>query len=196
MKALLLKDFYVMWKQMKSFLIFILIFSAIPNAFNNAFAIIYAAMMPYSTLAYDERGKWNQLAAMMPYSIRDMVLSKYVFGWVCIAVAAGLSVLMQTILAFFVETVSFLPFVGIGICMALSIMSISLPLMFRFGVEKGRLWMLLIIALIGGSAGAVGALAESGGIDVGPLRVFPPMIALVLTAISIPLSIKLYPKRT
>ena len=76
MKALLLKDTYVIWKQMKIFLIIILVFSAIPSGFNSAFAVIYAAMMPYTAMAYDERSKWDQMAAMMPYSARDVVLGK------------------------------------------------------------------------------------------------------------------------
>lgn len=55
MKALILKDTYVIWKQLRYFLIIILLFSCIPNSFNNAFAIIYSAMLPYTALAYDER---------------------------------------------------------------------------------------------------------------------------------------------
>ena len=76
MKALLLKDTYVIWKQMKIFLIIVLVFSAIPSSFNSAFAVIYAAMMPYTAMAYDERSTWDQMAAMMPYSPRDIVLDK------------------------------------------------------------------------------------------------------------------------
>ena len=81
MKALILKDTYVIWRQMKYFLVMLLLFCALPNGFNNAFAVVYAAMLPYTALAYDERSKWDQLAAMMPYSTRDIVLGKYVFGW-------------------------------------------------------------------------------------------------------------------
>ena len=45
MKALILKDIYVIWRQMKYFLVMILIFSALPSGFNNAFAVVYAAML-------------------------------------------------------------------------------------------------------------------------------------------------------
>ena len=88
MKALIIKDTYVIWRQMKYFLVLILLFSALPSGFNNAFAVIYTSMLPYTALAYDERSKWDQLAAMMPYSTRDAVRSKYVFGWLCIGGAA------------------------------------------------------------------------------------------------------------
>lgn len=99
MQALILKDFYVMWKQTRVFLLVILVFSAIPGSFNAVFAVIYSAMLPYTAMAYDERSKWNQLAAMMPYSDRDIVLSKYAFGWLFILAATAASLVLQAALS-------------------------------------------------------------------------------------------------
>ena len=99
MQALILKDFYVMWKQTRIFLLVILVFSAIPGSFNAVFAVIYSAMLPYTAMAYDERSKWNQLAAMMPYSDRDIVLSKYAFGWLFILAATAASLVLQAALS-------------------------------------------------------------------------------------------------
>ena len=65
MSALILKDFYVLWKQMRLFLLLLLVFSAIPGSFNSTFVVVYAAMLPYTAMAYDERSKWNQMAAML-----------------------------------------------------------------------------------------------------------------------------------
>ena len=47
MKALLYKDFRVMWKQMKAFLLLIAIFCLIPNQALNlsAFFVVYAGLM-------------------------------------------------------------------------------------------------------------------------------------------------------
>ena len=138
MKALILKDTYVIWRQMKYFLVMILLFSALPSGFNNAFAVVYAAMMPYTALAYDERSKWDQMAAMMPYSARDVVLGKYVFGWLCIGGAAVLSGLLQAALSLVIGR-AFLPGVmALSVLGALCILALSLPLMFRLGVERGR----------------------------------------------------------
>ena len=98
MSALLLKDFDVMWKQTRVLLILILVFSCLPGAFYPTFAVVYAAILPYTAMAYDERSKWDQLAAMLPYSHRDIVLSKYCFGYLAIAAAAGISLVVQTAL--------------------------------------------------------------------------------------------------
>ena len=197
MKALIIKDTYVIWRQMKYFLILILIFSALPSGFNNAFAVIYTSMLPYTALAYDERSKWDQLAAMMPYSTRDAVLSKYVFGWLCIGGAAVLSGLLQMALSLVVDRV-FLPGVMVlSVLGAVCILAISLPLMFRMGVEKGRLAMFLVIFLVCGAAGAIAHIAESVGSGTvfafqGPVLGVTLLAALVLTAVSVPLSMRFY----
>ena len=200
MKALILKDTYVIWRQMKYFLVMILLFSALPSGFNNAFAVVYAAMMPYTALAYDERSKWDQLAAMMPYSPRDVVLGKYVFGWLCIGAAAALSSLFQAVLSLVIDR-AFLPGVmAMSVLGALCIVAISLPLMFRLGVERGRLGMFLVIFLICGGAGAIASIAEtmSSGTPFafqGPILAVLLIAALVLTALAVPLSIRFYAKR-
>lgn len=90
MRALLMKDFYVLFKQMKLFFVMILFFSLIPNQNMASFAAVYAGMLPFSALAYDEQSKWDQLAVTMPYSRRDLVLSKYVLGYL----ACGASMLL------------------------------------------------------------------------------------------------------
>ena len=98
MSALLLKDFYVMWKQTRVLLILILVFSCLSGAFYPTFAVVYAAILPYTAMAYDERSKWGQMAAMLPYADREIVLSKYLFGYLAILVTAGISMVIQTAL--------------------------------------------------------------------------------------------------
>ena len=141
MSALILKDYYVIFRQMRIFLLLVLVFSCIPGAFYSTFAVVYASMLPYTALAYDERSHWDQMAAMMPYSDRDLVLSKYVFGWLSTAAAAAATFVLQTVLAAVwsgAEGPS-VPVILLSVCVAVCILDITLPMMFRFGVEKGRL---------------------------------------------------------
>ena len=93
MKALLLKDGYVLYKQLKLFLLILIIFCTLPGISATGFSMIYVIMLPVSTLSYDEHSKWNQLAAMMPYTPRQMVVSKYVLGYI----GAGCVVLLSSI---------------------------------------------------------------------------------------------------
>ena len=199
MQALILKDFYVMWKQTRVFLLVILIFSAIPGSFNAVFAVIYAAMLPYTAMAYDERSKWNQLAAMMPYSDRDIVLSKYVFGWLFILAATAASLLLQAVLSLVLPAARSASPAALllALCVSVCVLDLTLPLMFRFGTERGRLLMFFIIFLVCGSAGAVAGIAPD--LDRTPtlfsVLLTAALAAVVLTAASVPLSVRLHRRR-
>ena len=203
MKALLLKDFYVMWKQTRVLLLLILVFSCLPGAFYPTFAVVYAAILPYTAMAYDERSKWGQLAAMLPYADREIVLSKYCFGYLAIAVAAGISLVLQTVLTAVwdraAENLSPLSSIILAICMGVGVLALTLPLMFRFGVEKGRLVMFLIIFLVCGGAGAVtgitSELSDSGRYLMTLALPGAALAAVILTAVSIPLSLRMYRRR-
>lgn len=202
MSALILKDFYVMWKQTKVLLIIILVFSCLPGAFYPTFAVIYAAILPYSAMAYDERSKWDQLAGMLPYADRDIVLGKYLFGYLSIAVAAGLSLVIQTALTLFwdraSDNLSPLSTIPLAMCVGVCVLALPLPLMFRFGVEKGRLVMFLIIFLVCGSTGVLTGISSDsldGGYYLSLALPAAALAAVVLTAVSIPLSLRLYRRR-
>ncbi len=195
MKALLLKDFYVLWKQMKAFLLLILVFSALPGSYNAIFAVTYAALLPYSCVAYDERSKWDQLAAMMPYSTRDLVLSRYALGWIAGAGACLLSLILQGGFAVILHRDMQIDTLIASFFVCIATLAITLPLIFRFGVERGRLIMFLIIFLVCGSAGALSGFAESfSGALPAPVWLIVP-VSLVLTAVSIPLSLRWYAHR-
>lgn len=201
MKALLMKDCFVLWKQLRIFILVMVVITVFNGDFGNIFTVIWAAMLPYTAMAYDERSKWDYLAVMMPYSVRDIVMSKYLLGWLCCG-AAGLFALvcqfLQTVLGS--PIAAFDPVANlIGLFASLCVLSITLPLMFRFGVERGRLVMFLLIFLVCGTAGALGSIVVDGD---GPANIAPvlmavlPIAALVLTAVSVPLSMRLYQKRS
>ena len=182
MKALLYKDAMVLWKQMKLMLLLILIFAVIPSEFQNTFAVLYAALLPYSALAYDERSRWDRMAAAMPYSARDIVTEKYVFGWIAALGTLALTLVLRLVSQYLLHLgegasaeMLLIAFFGSLIAMA-----VTLPMMFRFGVEKGRLAMLLLIGLIcGGAAGVAGMETFAVG-SVQNLPVLPLAAAAVI----------------
>ena len=88
MKALLLKDWYVLRKQVWSYLLIVLVWGLIPSLTLNLLAVVYGAMIPYTAMAYDQRGRWDRFARMLPYSDRTVVLSRYARGWISLSVGA------------------------------------------------------------------------------------------------------------
>lgn len=194
MKGLLLKDVYVLTAQMRFFLVLILLFAVIPSYSMSGFAIIYAAMLPYTSIAYDERSKWDQLAGMMPYSTRQVVLSKFLLGYLCVAAATAVSLLSALAIPGGKASPSSLLTAA---CVALTIMAVTLPFMLRFGVERGRmLFILVIVAAACGSMTAMEIINESGAALPQVLTLGAPVAAVAANLISLPISFRAYARRS
>lgn len=198
MKALVLKDCYVLWRQLRLFVVLMLVIEVFNGDFGSIFIVIWATMLPYTAMAYDEQCKWDQLAAMMPYSVRDIVLSKYVLGWLCTGAAGIFTLLAQTAVRALHLPLEAGTAAGVfpSICLSLCILSVNLPLMFRFGVEKGRLGMFLMVFLVCGTAAGLASLMNDSGVALPRLPaaavLLLPAAAAAFTAASLPLSIRLY----
>ena len=202
MKGLLLKDFYTLVGQMKLFLLMIAIFTLVPNFSMSGFAIVYAAMLPITALAYDERSKWSQLAAMMPYSPTELVVSKYILGYATVAAAFALALIAQVAMSFAKgQSISGMDLLILFITAnaALLIQAANLPLMFCFGVEKGRMLLLVVIAVIvmvGMGAGTF-LLTLLGDAPSGLLRwaALAGAVTVLLNILSIRIAVRMYEKR-
>ena len=206
MKALILKDYYVLKRQFLFFAAICLIFYLTPRM--NFIAALYAALLPASAFAYDDRSRWGELAAMLPYSDSQIVLSRYILGWL----SALIFSVVGTAGMFFLRTADFLHQIEsqpanptsfvIAFCLSASFLALSLPLYFRFDAEKSRVIRMFLIALvcgvIGGLYGLLGIASVGGpGTDadflINPL--FALLTAVILNAVSIPLSILAYRAR-
>ena len=98
MKGLVWKDIYTLLKQAKFILLLMVLFACLPGYSMSAFAIFYGAMLPITALAYDERSKWDELAAMMPYSVKEIVGSKYVLGLLLVGGISALSIAARIVI--------------------------------------------------------------------------------------------------
>lgn len=188
MKALLYKDLCVLWKQMKFVIFLVALFCAMPSVGGldlNTFFMAYAGLLvPISLFSYDERARWDALAAMLPYAARDLVLSRYLFSWLATAFA---------VLCYLVGQVLFspgtpltgeallLPAFTVGLLLV--IQAVYFPVLFRLGAEKGRLAMLVVIVAVVCLAALVSALLEE--ISPAPVRVLVPALLVVGTLLSL-----------
>ena len=194
MSALMLKDIYVLLRQLKLFVIVMVIFALAFQENAVSFIIFYAAMLTVSSMAYDEQSKWPQLAMMLPYSIRDIVLSKYLLGWLMIG---GMTLL--SMLQIFID----IEYVWVSLvvaCVAMSFMSVILPLVFWLGTEKGRILMIAMMAAVFGVVSAIGYISIVYGLNLPTDNYIVLLIAclfgvVLLNAGSVMLSIKLYKRR-
>ncbi len=201
MKALLLKDFLTLSRYLRMALLFVVIFACIPGGSMAAYALVFAAMIPLTALAYDEQSKWPRLAAMMPYSSRQLVMSKYLLGYIMLGGAILLSAVSMVVTALVRGDAldpAGLAMLLVLACAASLILAITMPLILHFGVEKGRLVMLVGVAAI---VGITFVLGEDDGLmaamDASLVTVAAVFLAVcvAINALSIPLSVRIYSRK-
>ena len=144
MKGLLLKDFYVAKKNLRTFLVMILAFSlgslAVRDS-GNFFLCYGIVLMPgitMSLISYDERYHWDTYAGVMPLNREQLVTEKYLLHLGMVLV--WLPVLL--VLQHFQQVPAFggspLTLLVAGLNLGLLLPGILLPIIFALGTEKGR----------------------------------------------------------
>ena len=198
MKSLLLKDIFTLTRQLRIFLLLLLIFALIPGLDLAACAVVYAAFLPISAVAYDEQSKWDQLAVMMPYNPLQLVFSKYLLGYLACLAAALLSLaacfVYTAITGAAADPVAYLS-IPVTAGVAVLLQAIGLPAIFRLGVEKGRFVFLALIVL---AITMASRLPESAAIPLpsGSVLVCAGIVLLVLiNVVSIRLSMRFFLKK-
>lgn len=191
MKGLLLKDFLVITKQLKLFLLLIPVMALTGGTSMAAVAILLGAVLPMSAIAFDEQSHWLELAVMMPYSRSALVLSKYLLGYLGMAGAAGVFMLVQLA----VSAVNGAPvsravfMLCFAILSGLLLLAINTPILLRFGSQKGRLVFILFMGLSAAVGSLIkGCLPAVGGV---PLLVTLLVGAVLLNVGSIALSMRI-----
>ena len=199
MKGLILKDLYMVKSYLRVFLILIVAFTLLSafsaeNAFFLFYPVILAGTIPFSLLAYDERSKWNQYCDALPVSRKTAVSARYIISCIFFLPVFLLIALLQRISpAFQPETYVFN--LSLLVVMGLLTPTILLPLTFRFGVEKGRLFYYFIIgAFCALSAAAADISQLFSNFSSTPFFLLP-VVTVALFALSWLISIRIYQRK-
>lgn len=153
MKGLLCKDFVLLKKQIKIFLVMLLVFVAL-ESFGELDSSFLMGYLPFifstyliSSISYDEFNNGLSFLLVLPVSRKGYVVEKYIFGG-CLAVLGCLSALLLTtvfklkavgaagMLPLFLEEAFGMGIIFFGIAIFISI---QLPVQLKFGSEKGRM---------------------------------------------------------
>lgn len=204
MIGLLKKDLYVADKSGRLLLILALVFSMVPSlgAFGSTYAMMMAVMMPLSSIAYDERCKWDRYAAMLPYRPSQLVWSKYLLSYFYTLLGGSIIVLgaflrgITTGAADWVETAETSLMLAV---VMLFVTALGLPMLYRFGSEKGRFAMLICMGIgVGAAVGLMGVFGELPKLPEIPIPAVAALIAVLAvgaTYLSFRLSVHFYRKR-
>ena len=156
MTGLIVKDFLVMRKSIKTYILFLLFYFVMaalgicPISFITAMVQIIIMMLPLSAFSYDELSKWDRYAFSLPLSRRAVAGARYLFALILTLFAAlfGLVTCLILSLAFhdskLVENcMTIMVSLGLGLLYC----DILLPLTYKLGPERARPYFYLVIFL-------------------------------------------------
>lgn len=208
MKGLLLKDWYAIKSYCRVNIMIIVVFSIAGGAMEGNFFFayypcIFAGIITMNLIAYEERDKWEQYAATLPYTKAQMVSSKYI-----VSLCFGMATILMNIMAQLICMISqntfamekLLSMLLVFIPLALLPAAFLLPFIYKFGVNKGRIAYFVVLVFF---CGAIGMLASNQTVDLLEKVPAPQMsvgiiafaVSLAVYAFSWALSIHFYKNR-
>lgn len=152
MKGLLLKDFYLMMKYCRIFLVAVIFFIGISYMQGDSTFLFYPAIMigmiPMTLYSYDEREKWDTYSILLPYTRAQLVSAKYITGLLCVAGVIAMVAITQLFL--FPHTLGMqecASTLALMLILGLFGPSFLLPFVFKLGAEKGRIAYYIVFFL-------------------------------------------------
>ncbi|TCZ75409.1 ABC-2 transporter permease [Paenibacillus albiflavus] len=206
MRGFILKDLYNMTSNFKQLLVVILSLLVMMGTFENMsafsgmFIILLLGTLVVSSFSFDDMAKWDRYAIALPVTRKQIVLSKYV--------VALIGLLTGTIVYFIANIISLVihgnlelgeMFLGSGIivCVVVVMLSVMLPLVFKFGAEKSRIIMMLVMVI----PWLVTMIVMNMGIPVPSEAILSvigyslPVAVIILLIGSYLISVKIYEKK-
>lgn len=200
MKGLLIKDILVLRQQALIYGILLAVWCGFsiagqnPTFFTGAMGVL-SMLIILNCYAYDEKANWDKLALTTPVSRAYMVLSKYLLTFLLILFSFAVSILVCCVVG---------GDIGEGVFSSLSVLSIvlcwvaiCLPLLTKFGVEKARMLIILIMLI---PTFLLMLLPQTNLISIDASAVetllkIAPLVAILLYGASAFLSVRIYSKK-
>ncbi len=152
MKGLLIKDLLFTLKSAKTFLILIIFWSilGIANSMGPAMVGIFPLILMSSLAGHDEKTNFYRLVKTMPISIKNIVYARYSFLGIMIILCLLFCLIISFIFTSLNSDISFtaqmLSSLSVSaVCCAMVL--ILYPLQIKYGVEKARIWIFIIVAM-------------------------------------------------
>lgn len=203
MKGLIRKDLYMMKTYFRISWVIVLIFLVVGAVNEKAsFYYIYSCMMggilPISLLSYDEKERWMDYADTLPVSTNTIVRSKYLLGLIFSVAVSVLATISYAIGCKVSRGGDLSGVPGMAVtffCISLLPAILLMPVIFKFGVEKGRVLYYILFGMLFFFAALTGFSDQFSA----PALSLHPLIAVVVFAAlwvgSLLFSQIMYPRR-
>jgi len=193
MKGLIIKDILNLKKYSKSvtgIFLFLTVYSIMfkDTLFLTVMIPLQCTMMVITSFTCDDMAKWDSYALSMPITRKDMVFSKYLLALILQVVGTAISIVITIIISSMGGNI--LDWEQMKISAAIMVagtlfISIILPLIYKFGVEKSRMFIVAICfipTILGVLAGKVGLTPPTQEQIMSVIYIFPIMIILAIAA--------------
>lgn len=199
-------DLFALWRTNRTLFILLPIYGvgyAIAGSeisFLSVLSVVLGGMIAYNSIAYDERSGWNRFVLTTAYSRKDYVLGKYllaltgVLGGTAILLLSDTAAVAMGRVAPEDRLLSGVPAIVVS---TLLLISLALPLSFKYGIEKARILSYLMIGLLCGSAGllTVFTCEQVFSLDMILVNTFLPMLGAAAFILSAFLSVHIYSRK-
>ena len=149
MLGLLIKDLFNTRKQAVWYVAMIILFSVLSVVMQNVafcatLGILVTVSMPLTAVAYEEKAGWQKCIVAGGMSLKVIVAEKYLLG---LSFALLSSVAYSVVFSVIGAEGGAAEFIS-PICMQFIALAVVLPIIFKFGVEKGRVYMIVLILIL------------------------------------------------
>lgn len=155
MKGLIIKDILNLKNYGRSILLIVAFYGIFAYTINDAgflggMIVLLMTMMSISSFSYDDLAKWDKYALSLPISRKDMVMSKYLLSIIFIVLGAALSFVIVFAMSNIKNSVNLrellLQTYSLS-AVAIIFISVLMPLLYKFGVEKSRIMIMAVFAI-------------------------------------------------
>ena len=139
MKALMMKDILMVWKNMKMILIVIGVFLIVNDMY--LFAIMMAMTIPLSLNSFDEYSKWDSFSKMLPYKVSEIVISRYLLTYAMVTIVSVLALIIAIKSAIFSEAIEVQHLITLAVMFSggFVLSATNFPIIYKLGSAKGSL---------------------------------------------------------
>lgn len=198
-KGLILKDLLSLKSYVKTIIVFFVIFLFVGLYGNSVdfvlplIMIVIFGMCVLATFGYDEISNSDKFYLTLPVTRKQIIISKYILAFSSLFIGAITGILITLILMITKSEFKLIEILsasiggmfGIGI-----VQCIQIPCMYKFGAEKGRIFLFAIMAAIGGIFGVLYMILKNINLNIQLDKVttffesYGLIILIILTLIS------------
>lgn len=210
MKGLIQKDFYLIMRHAKFLLLYILLFAVVFSFSGSGelslsgFLSLVSFMLIINCFAYDEQAGFDKRIAASPLSRAKIVWARYLSAFLLWGIGIVLTTALDIVLGLVrrnpPEPLILLQNAVISLGIAVFFMAILFPLIYRYGVNKSRLLLLIVTVAPVLALMLFGGRLEENVPALPPafVQMLPWAIAAILLLglwLSVSLSVRIYERK-